>query len=109
MKSIQMHENGTASESLRALAHLCFRSCQKVLAQIRGTKGAILAEWRGPLQDHEHMLKLALNEAEALAWQTAYPHLVFPALAVEKIQGALEWVRHQRRVLRMEPGAGLAA
>jgi hypothetical protein len=39
-----------------------------------------------------------LNEAEALAWQTAYPHLLFPSLAVEKIQSVAAWQARQRLV-----------
>jgi len=34
----------------------------------------------------------ALNEAEAAAWQTMFPHLVFPALATEKVQAAIAWM-----------------
>jgi hypothetical protein len=55
------------------------------------------------------MLQLALNEAEALAWQSAYPHLVFPALAMEKVQEIADWNRHQRSVRRMDPLLALAA
>ena len=47
----------------------CLRSCRKILAQIRKAKAAIFAESRGVLEAHERMLQLALNEAEALAWQ----------------------------------------
>jgi hypothetical protein len=79
-----------------AFKHACLASCQKVLAQIKDAKDAIFAESLAALNGHERVLKLALNEAEALAWQTVYPHLVFPALAVEKIQGVANWNRHQR-------------
>jgi hypothetical protein len=44
------------------------------------------------------MLRLVLNEAEALAWQTRFPHLFFPALAVEKVQEAAAWDSRQRAV-----------
>jgi len=44
------------------------------------------------------MLRLALNEAEALAWQTDYPHLVFPTLAMEKAQGLAAWNQRQRAI-----------
>jgi hypothetical protein len=39
-----------------------------------------------------------LNEAEALAWQTEFPHLVFPILAQEKVQSAANWEAHQQAV-----------
>jgi hypothetical protein len=35
-----------------------------------------------------------LNEAEALAWETEYPQLVFPALAEEKIEAISSWYSH---------------
>ena len=44
------------------------------------------------------MLRLALTEAEALAWQTDFPHLFFPALAAEKAQAAVAWHQRQRAV-----------
>jgi hypothetical protein len=73
------------------------RACgQRVLAQIKGVKTAILTESLAALNGHERILKLALNEAEALAWQTVYPHLFFPDLATEKIQKVADWNRHQR-------------
>jgi hypothetical protein len=46
------------------------------------------------------VLKLALNEAEALAWQTDFPHLFFPALAMEKAQATVAWHQRQRAVRR---------
>jgi hypothetical protein len=75
-------------------------SCQKILAQIKVTKAAIFEESRDKLKLQEQMLRLALNEAEALAWQTVYPHLLFPALATEKIQAVASWNRYQQSVRR---------
>ena len=43
------------------------------------------------LRAQEHLLRLVLNEAEAAAWQTAYPDLVFPMLATEKVQAVIAW------------------
>jgi len=42
--------------------------------------------------------RLALSEAESLAWSTPYAHLFLPALAEEKIYYVRQWVRRQRRV-----------
>ena len=75
-------------------------SCQKILAQIKVTKAAIFEESRDKLKLQEQMLRLALNEAAALAWQTVYPHLLFPALATEKIQAVASWNRYQQSVRR---------
>jgi hypothetical protein len=51
----------------------------------------------------ERLLRLALNEAEAAAWETMYPHLVFPALASEKAQAVAAWNAHQQSVWRSSP------
>jgi hypothetical protein len=75
------------------------RGCyQKVLAQVNHAKDAILAEARATREVQEQLLRLTLNEAEALAFQTLYPQLVFPTLAVEKIQGAARWSSRQRQL-----------
>jgi len=63
------------------LANICLTSCRKLVAQIEQTKDAILAQFRKKFEAHEHLLRLALNEAEAIAWETDFPHLVFPLLA----------------------------
>ena len=81
-----------------AFKNACLACCQKILAQIKDTKAAILAESRDTLEVQEQILRLALNEAEALAWQTVYPHLLFPALATEKIQTVAKWNQRQRAV-----------
>ena len=110
MKSKQTSEaRMDASGESAAFSMRCLRSCRKILTQIRKAKAAILAEARGSLETHERMLHLALNEAEALAWQTGYPHLVFPALAAEKVHVVADWNRHQRSVWQTDPPLALAA
>jgi hypothetical protein len=74
----------------------CLNSCKEVLARISRARETILAEARDTLKVQEQVLRLALNEAEALAYQTRYPQLVFPTLATEKIQNAAHWGRRQR-------------
>ena len=109
MKSKQTNEARGDASGGSAFSTLCLRSCRKVLAQIRKAKDAIFVEARGTLDAHERMLQLALNEAEALAWQTEYPHLVFPALAAEKVHAVADWNRHQRSVWQTDPFFALAA
>src|SRR5262245_51841519 len=75
-------------------ANKCLR---RVLARARET---VLAEYAFLAGEHGRLLRLALNEAEALAWQTEYPHLFFPALAAEKAQAAVSWHRRQRALQR---------
>jgi hypothetical protein len=76
----------------------CLATCRKALARV---KEAIFDESRQMLRANEQLLRLTLNEAEALAWQTAYPHLVFPTLATEKVQAVARWEKRQRS-LQME-------
>lgn len=56
-----------------------------------------------------HLVKLALNEAEALALQTPFPHLVFPTLAQEKVSAVAVWHHRQAALRRTEPVLAFAA
>lgn len=60
-------------------------------------------------QQAPRILHLSLNEAEALAWDTGFPHLVFPLLAEEKAQRAEVWVNRQRRIRQDGDVLALAA
>lgn len=60
----------------------------------------MLEEYAWLAGEHARVLRLALNEAEALAWQTEFPHLFFPALASEKANTALAWHERQQLVRR---------
>jgi len=82
---------------------------RKIGAQIAGVKEAIFAESSRALTAPERLVRLALNEAEAAAWQTKYPHLFFPALAMEKIQAVTDWNARQQSVRRNSPVIALAA
>ena len=92
------NRNKTNSSIGSAFGHACLKSCQKILAQIKSVKAAIFAESFKALQTQERLLRLALNEAEALAWETMYPQLVFPTLALEKVQAVATWEAHQQSV-----------
>jgi len=100
MNTKPMNEGGENSGASSVFTNACRECYQKVVAQIRAAKDAILAESRDLLGVQEQVLKLVLNEAEALAWQTLYPHLVFPELATEKVRANDGWSRHQRSVRR---------
>ncbi len=50
-----------------------------------------------------HMLRLALNEAEALAWLTPFPYLLFPLLAEEKVAAFRQWAAHQQEIQYASP------
>jgi len=83
----------------RNFAEICLDSCRKLLDRIAKVKEAVLGEFHDTVDAHNKMLRLALNEAEALAWETDYPHLVFPALALEKAEEVTSWEARQREVV----------
>jgi hypothetical protein len=57
---------------------------------------ASLGELPGPRSNVR--LRRAANEAEALAWATPYPVLVFPVLFEEKSRAAVIYARRQRHI-----------
>ena len=67
-------------------------SGQKLITGIDDAKRNLAAEYKFELP--ERLFRVALNEAEALAWETEYPQLVFPALAQEKIEAISSWYSH---------------
>ncbi len=84
-------------------------ACQRLVAQIAWTKINLVSEFKKNFGGNERLIQLAVNEAEALAWETDYPHLVFHALAVEKVNGAALWQQRQRLILRPNAVYALAA
>ena len=80
----------------KTLANRCVQSCKKLLAGIEQAKSRIISEFRPTRESQENLFKQAVNEAEALAWQTPYPHLFFPSLAVEKVQAVAAWQTRQQ-------------
>src|SRR5205823_6639954 len=88
----------TKSYSILNPAKICLASCRKVIGAFEKAKSAIVSEFRETLAGHQQLIRLALNEAEALAWQTDFPHLVFPTLATEKLQALANWEERQRSI-----------
>ena len=78
----------------------CLNQCRRLLTEIQKAKQELIGQFRKAFAGQEQLLRLALNEAEALAFLTDYPHLVFPTLAMEKIQGAANWTVHQKQIGR---------
>jgi hypothetical protein len=74
----------------------CVASCRKLLAQLEDVREQVVAEFRGRLEGHKHVLDLAMNEAEALAWETGFPQLFFPTLATEKASAVSGWHMRQQ-------------
>jgi hypothetical protein len=109
MKLETTKNNPARSGRARAFGRVCAASCGKILAQITAAKAAIFAESYEALKAQERLLRLALNEAEATAWQTLYPQLVFPVLATEKVQAVMAWQARQQAVRQASPALVLAA
>ena len=92
----------THPSAYETFATACLTSCQKMMAQMDKARKAIIAEFKTRFEAPEQLLRLAMNEAEALAWQTGFPHLVFPVLAAEKAQAVAAWGVHQQAVRRQD-------
>ena len=93
-------EDGNDQQTFKAQSSFgdrCMATCRKLLAQLENVKANVVAEFRGRLEQHQHLLELAVNEAEALAWQTEYPQLLFPTLATEKARAVAGWHARQDR------------
>jgi hypothetical protein len=86
----------------------CVASCRRLLAQLQDVREQVEAEFRDRLEEHQHVLDLAINEAEALAWQTGFPQLFFPTLATEKASAVSGWHLRQQS-LRERTSARLIA
>jgi len=81
----------------------------KVSNQIESVKRHVFHEYEGALGDNQHLLRLALFEADVLARQTGFPELLFPALAEEKAQNAARWQFRQHYLLRSNSALALSA
>jgi hypothetical protein len=75
-----------------------------VEGQLEQLKMRLLARWLARAHDQRLMRELfwAAQEATALAWYTAYPLLVLPALLDEKMASA--WARWERQLQLLQPG-----
>src|SRR6476659_2069988 len=73
---------------------------RELAVQLASVKNGLIREFGMALGGHGDVLRSALNEAEAIAWQTPYPHLVFPVLAQEKASAVNSWAARQRNVTR---------
>ena len=91
MKSIHTESKSTFTKS-------CLSSCKRIVRRVRRTKHALLKEFKTTFDAQEHVLRLALNEAEALAWQSGFPQLFFPDLAMEKAQAVVAWEARQQSI-----------
>jgi len=66
-------------------------------------------EWQKMNEETQRLIRLAMNEAEALAAQTGVPELVLPELAEEKVTALKQWAARQRLVRARQQEWSLAA
>jgi len=75
-------------------------ACRTVAAKFNELKDRVARRLAGETGNGvpENLLMLAITEAEALAWATAYPLLLLPVLAEEKVADLRRWEDRQRRI-----------
>src|SRR5882762_5963473 len=93
-----MNSNRIETNNENAFTKFCLDYCRKLLAEIQEARNRLVGQFRKAFAGQEQLLRLALNEAEALAFLTDYPHLVFPSLAMEKVQSAAQWRNRQQKI-----------
>lgn len=92
------YQTRNAASKTTQFTQFCVAACKKLLGRIEQARANVIAEFSQSLAGREHLLQLAVNEAEAIAWQTEFPYLVFPTLAQEKATNVAKWAAHQRYV-----------
>ena len=80
-------------KKLQMKTTLLRRNTLDAVARVRALVGREFSILR---QREPRLLRQALNEAEAIAWQTGFPQLVFPSLALEQARAAAIWENRQR-------------
>jgi len=107
-----MNTNNAANKNnltnTKAFTAACRGACEKIAKQITQAKDNLVAEFKGAFQNQELTLRFAIAEANAIARQTEYPHLIFPLLATEKLQAAVQRQSRQQYVLRHSPAYAFA-
>jgi hypothetical protein len=108
MMNANQQQSKTVSNT-RRFVNACSASCYRLLTKLDIAKSRILAEFQSRMGGQDRMLHLAMIEAEALAWQTEFPLLVFPTLAQEKAEAVVAWSNRQASLLHSPPRFALAA
>ena len=93
-----MKSNQTDTNCKNGFTSFCGKYGGTLVRKIQKAKQDLLSQFRELFAGQEQLLRLALNEAEALAFLSDYPHLLFPTLAMEKVQGAAAWRNRQGAV-----------
>jgi hypothetical protein len=99
----------TIQDTRSSFGSRCVACYKRLLAQIEEVKAAVVSEFRGRLETDQRVLELAVNEAEALAWETGFPQLLFPDLAAEKAHAVAGWHERQQALRRRSEPRLIAA
>ena len=102
MKPNRKTETNTTTQLLRA-------TCRAGGVQLQQARYTIENEFDALRDAEGRLVNLALNEAEALACQTHYPHLVFPTLAEEKLRAIAAWQERQESLRSHNQAVAFAA
>jgi hypothetical protein len=86
----------------RGLKARCADACRGAVRKLRQLEEQFAAKLIAEVQSGvpRRLVEQAINEAEALAWNTQFPLLFLPELAEEKIEGARQWARRQQDILQ---------
>lgn len=76
---------------------------------IASARAIIERDFSALFEQQPRLFHLALNEAEALAWESGFPELIFPLLAQEKAGKLAAWHARQQSVRRAQPIQAFAA
>lgn len=98
-----MNTTTTTPATRNTFTKFCAECYNRFIAEVAEVRDRITSEFRVNLDGHGNLFRLALNEAEFLASQTEYPHLVYPALAMEKVQAVNNWRARQTAIRQNRP------
>ncbi len=87
----------------------CLRSCRRLANEVRRIRRSVVQDFTNAPREMRQAVESALNEAEAVAWQTPFPHLFFPVLAEEKVATAERWAGRQQMIRRQTQRIAFAA
>jgi len=59
--------------------------CNKLVSAVTNLKDKLQHHYEGALPGRAEQIQIAVAEAEALAWETSFPHLFLPDLAEARI------------------------
>ncbi|MEO6035892.1 MAG: hypothetical protein ABIQ35_11605, partial [Verrucomicrobiota bacterium] len=73
------------------LSRACLNDSGVVNRALVQARDSLIRQFTPKVDGDLRILALALNEAEALAWDTEFPHLLFPLLGEEKARASVAW------------------